>query len=282
MILTMHNIIILFIRLLNVFKFNPFREKKSSSDYEDELKIPFFKLSFCSDETLVDSLKKLNSSSDPLVIENGEIMPCNNSFLTNQKVCYILVWSSDIDKGWKSRGLGFYYGSGYVMTAKHVLENYCCHKNDNIYILFPTFENTLIYKAQKIFHEKPPILLNYDIAFIGLQGRLDPLQNVKVEIGSLCRNDVLHFDILESGCFVKKFCTFKKPNTNMMNQMSSKEFIISEAGKAGDSGTPIFSSSGKCVGLYFGAFNATNSSKPLEYGRALSLDLILKTSHDLL
>lgn len=165
--------------------FNKFNNRKKKS-YEDELEIPFFKISFCFEETLVDCFKKLNSTSDPLVVENGEIMPCNNRYFTHQRICYILIWSMDIDKGWKSRGLGLYYGSGNVVTAKHVLENDYCHENDNIYILFPNFENTLIYKAQKIFPENPPILLNYDIAFIGLQGCLDPLQNIKVEIGRLC------------------------------------------------------------------------------------------------
>lgn len=85
---------------------------------------------------------------------------------------------------------------------------------------------------------------------------------------------MLHFDLLESGYFVTKYCTIKKPNTNMINQMSLKEFIISKAGKEGGSGTPIFSSSGTCVGIYIGAFSANNSSNPLEYGRALQFDII--------
>ncbi|XDV41297.1 hypothetical protein PO909_010188 [Leuciscus waleckii] len=225
------------------------------------------------EEKLVDCFKKLNSTSDPLVVKKGEMMPCNNIYLTKQRVCLILVWSADIDKGCKSRGLGFYLGYGNVVTAKHVLENYYCHENDNIYILFPTFENILIYKAQN--HHK---LLNYDIAFIGLQGCLDPLQNIKVEIGRLCEHDELHFDILESGCFVTKYCKIEIPNTNMRNQMSPEEFIISKAGKNGDSGTPIFSSSGTCVGIYIGVFESIGSSNPLKYGRVLKLDNILNIS----
>jgi len=260
-------------------KFNELIKWKKKS-YKVELKIPIFNKSFRK-ETLIDCLKKLNSTSDPLVFENGEIMPYNNRYLTNQIVCYIVVWSSDIDKGCNSRGLGFYYGSGYVMTAKHVLENNQCHENDNIYILFPTSENILIYKAQKIFPENPNLLKNYDIAFIGLQGCLDPFENIKVEIGTLPVNDELHFYVLESGYLFPKYCKIETPNTNMKNQMLPEEFIISKAGRAGDSGTPIFSSSGTCVGLYTGVFKSNNPLKPLEYGKALQLDIILNASHDL-
>lgn len=255
----MDNIISLCNKFLNVLKFNILKfnifinwEKKK-------------------EEKLVDCFKK-NSTSDPLVVENGEIMPCNR-YLTKQRVCLILVWSADIDKGLKSRGLGFYYGYGYVVTAKHVLENDYCHENDNIYILFSASENILIYKAQN--HHK---LLKYDVAAIGLQGCLDPLQNIKVEIGRLCKNDELHFDILESGCLKRKHCKIEIPYTNILNQMSSEEFIISKAGKEGDSGTPIFSSSGTCVGIYIGAFDSIGLLNPLKYGRVLKLDNILNIS----
>lgn len=261
-----------------------FKNRKKNS-YEDDLKIPFFNLTFCSDKILVDSLKMLTFTSDPLAIECGKIMPCDDRNLTNQSVCYILVWSSDIDKGWNSRGLGLYNGSSFVTTAKHVLENDKCHENDNIYVLFPTFEFCLIYKAQKIFPKNPLIPLNYDIAFIELQGCLDPLQNMKVEIGELHENEMLYFDILELGCFVRKYCKLKKTNTNMISHMSSKEheFVISKAGKKGDSGTPIYSSSGTCVGLYIGQFKAKNSLNHEEYGRGLQFDrILLNTSDDFL
>ncbi len=143
-------------RELELFLIN----RKEKTHYGDELRIPFFKVSFCSDKTLVDSLKRLKSTPGPLVIETGEIMSCNDRCLSGKFPCYILVWSSDFEKGWISRGLGFYYGCGSVITAKHVIER---HKNDNIYVLFPTHEYCLIYNVQKIIPENFP---NHDIASI--------------------------------------------------------------------------------------------------------------------
>ncbi len=252
-------------RELELFLIN----RKEKTHYGDELRIPFFKVSFCSDKTLVDSLKRLKSTPGPLVIETGEIMSCNDRCLSGKFPCYILVWSSDFEKGWISRGLGFYYGCGSVITAKHVIER---HKNDNIYVLFPTHEYCLIYNVQKIIPENFP---NHDIASIKLHGCLDPLQNMKLEIGQLFENRGLYFDVLESGCFVRKYCKIEIPNTNMKNQMSANEFVISEAGKEGGSGTPIFSSSGICVGLYIGVFTTKNSLNPAEYGRVLQFEKLL-------
>lgn len=243
--------------------------RKKKTHYGDELQIPFFKSSVCSDKTLVDSLKGLKSTPGPLVIENGEIMSCDERCLSDKIPCYILAWSSDIEKGWLSRGLGFYYGSSTVITAKHVLEGY---EKINIYVLFPTHEYCLIYNGHRVFPENLPIPFNHDIAFIELQGCFNPLQNIKSEIGELSKAKMLYFNILESGCFVKRFCNKAQPNSNMNEQMLPYEFVLSKAGKKGDSGTPIYSDSGKCVGLYIGVFTETNNL--LEYGRGLQFENI--------
>lgn len=89
--------------------------------------------------------------------------------------------------------------------------------------------------------------MTHDIALIELQGCLDPLQNIKLEIGELCENYAIYFYALDSGCFVKNSCRIiKKTNLDMKKKMSANEFVIE--GKEGDSGTPIFSRSGTCVG----------------------------------
>ncbi len=157
------------------------------------------------------------------------------------------------------------------MTAKHVLKD---HNIFYIYILFLTYTSCLIFKCHNTLpylHNR--IFQNQHIALIKLQGPLDPLQNIKLEIGELCENEELYFYTLERGCFVKKSCRIiKKTNLDMREKMSANEFVISEAGKEGGSGTPIFSSSGICVGLYIGVFTTKNSLNPVEYGRALQFD----------
>lgn len=237
--------------------------------YSSGLNIPFYKLSFCSDKTLICSLIKLNFTSGPLAIENGQIMSCNGKYLSDQFPCYILVWSSNIEEGWRSRGLGFYYGSGAVITAKHVVEDY---ENANIYVLFPNYE-CLIYRGYRtLYINGKTIPENQDISLIELQGCIDPLQNLKSEIVELDKNQDLQFYILESGNYGPKCCRVETPNTDMKLQMQADEFVISKVGKKGDSGSPIFSSSRGCVGIYIGTFDAKNSASPQEYGRALSLD----------
>ncbi len=74
--------------------------------------------------------------------------------------------------------------------------------------------------------------LNHDIALIELQGCLDPLQNIKAEIGVLRENKELCFYTLESGCFVRKCCHKKVPNSNMKikckqsNSLTCKQYQL--------------------------------------------------------
>lgn len=238
--------------------------------YGDKLKIPYFASSFHSNKTLDDCFKKLESSSGPLFIENGKIITNQCEKLIQQFPCYILLWPTDGKSGLKF-GQGFYYGSNFIMTAKHVLKD---HKKFNIYILFPTYTGCLIFNCHNTYlHNR--IFQNQDIALIQLKGPLDPLQNIKLEIGELCENEELYFYTLDRGCFVKKSCRIIKTNLNMREKMSANEFVISKAGKEGDSGTPIFSSSGICVGLYIGVFTTKNSLNPAEYGRVLQFEKLL-------
>lgn len=244
--------------------------------YGYKLNIPFFASTFHMNKTLDDSLKRLESISGPIVIQNGKIMSNNNVKLKQQFPCYILLWPSD-GKSEIRTGQGFYYGAQFIMTAKHVLKDL---KKFKIFVLFPTYENCVIFKCCNTLPYFPNrFFVNQDIALLQLQGCLDPLQNIKLEIGELYKND-LHFYTLKRGCFVKIRCCITKPNLNMENQMSANEFVISEAGKEGDSGSPVYSISGTCVGLYIGAFKEKNS--PSEYGKILLFDrnVIKKKYHN--
>ncbi|XP_050994582.1 uncharacterized protein LOC127182927 [Labeo rohita] len=242
--------------------------------YGDKLKIPFFSSSFHSNKTLDESLKRLESTSGPLVIKDGKIITNKDVKLTSKFPCYILLWPKDGKSDLKF-GQGFYYGSNFIMTAKHVIKDY---NNFNIYALFfPTYTLLNMCLIFKCYNTLPNLynrhFKNQDIAIIQLQGSSDLLQYMQLEIGELNENEELYFYKLECGCFVRQKCTIlKSPHLYIREKMYDNEFVISKAGKEGDSGTPIFSSSGICVGLYFGVFTEKRSLNPVEYGRALKFD----------
>ncbi len=80
----------------------------------------------------------------------------------------------------------------------------------------------------------------------------DKPPNIKpVEIDLLYENKNLYFYKLEDERFVKVKC---KKTEAVSEQLHPKEFILSKTGDYGDSGTPIFTSSGKCVAIYIAAF----------------------------
>ncbi|XP_039504127.1 uncharacterized protein LOC120460429 [Pimephales promelas] len=246
--------------------------------YGNKLKIPYFASNFHFNKTLDDSFEKLESTPGPLLIKNGKIMPNNNVKFKKQPSCFILIWPSD-EKSEISYGQGIYYGQNLIMTAKHVLGNNYLKKFKIYVLFFPTFESSKMHNFEycliyKCYNTLPPFpnryFVNQDIALIKLQGCSDTLENIK--LGKLHKDDYVYFNILESGQFVRKRSEIKNPNSDMKKQMSANEFVISIAGKDGDSGTPILSKNGMCVGIYIGAFKAKNSLKPLEYGRALQFD----------
>lgn len=63
--------------------------------YGIKLNIPYFASHFHLNKTLDDSFKKFESTSGPLVIQNGKIMPNNNVKLKQQFPCIILLWPLD-------------------------------------------------------------------------------------------------------------------------------------------------------------------------------------------
>lgn len=230
------------------------------------LRLPYFVSTFDKNKIFNDCVNELEYTPGPLVVEYGKIMQnTKNVKLTHSFPCCVLVWDG---KSGFSLGQGFYYGSNLIMTAKHVLKN---HKSSRIFVIFPDYFVSAIFKGRKTLPEAHNrVVQNYDIAFIELEGNLDLLQNQELPIGELSENEDLYFYPIESGCFSKKLCRIKQPNSDIKKKMLENEFILSDAGEDGDSGTPIYSRSGTCVGLYIGAYTGQNST--LEYGRALQFD----------
>ncbi|XP_056337256.1 uncharacterized protein LOC130247817 [Danio aesculapii] len=236
-------------------------------DLGEILRIPYFGSTFHSNEILLKSLNKLKSTSGPLVIQDGQIMPnYKNVKLTHRFACCVLVFVLERDA--ISLGQGFYYGSNLIMTAKHVLKN---PKECSIYVIFPDDFVSVIFKCNNTLPKAyNRVVQNYDIAFIELEGNLDLLQNKELQIGELRENDDLFFYTIKSGRFFEKPCRIKQPNSDIKKKMLKNEFILSDAGEDGDSGTPIYSRSGTCVGLYIGAHTEQNFK--FKFGRALQFD----------
>lgn len=237
---------------------------KENKYYEKVLKIPYFSSNFKSKKNFDYILEKLKPTFDGMLIKEGKIYynNVNNRNVTYTSPCYILIWDSD--RRIFSRGLGFYIGSGVIITAKHVLKAY---KNKNVFVLFP---NKMFYLAYSINTDNIYFDNDYDIARVKLEISFDKLPNIKpVEIDLLNENKNLYFYKLKAGRFVKVKCKKTK-------ELNLKEFTLSKTGNDGDSGTPIFTSSGKCVAMYIGAFTKTNRKCILGIG--LQFDSSLKTS----
>lgn len=238
-----------------------YEEKKY---YEKELKIPYFSSNFKSKKQFDDILEKLKSTFDGFLIKEGTIY---YNYDINMNVnytlpCYILIWDSD--NNFFSRGLGFYIGSGVIITAKHVLKAY---KNKNVFVLFPNKKFCLAYNINTY----NIVFDNYhDIAKVKLGVNFDKLPNTKpVKIDLLYENKNLYFYKLKAGRFVKVKC---KKTEAVNKDLNPKEFTLSKTGNYGDSGTPIFTSSGKCVAMYIGALKEKNVCI---HGIGLQLDLLL-------
>ncbi len=107
---------------------------KENEYYKKTLKIPYFSSNFKTKKNFDDILEILKSTYDGILIKDGNIFYNNviNINLTDQLPSYILIWDSD--KRVFSRGLGFYVGSGVIITAKHVLKE---AKNKKVFVLFP-------------------------------------------------------------------------------------------------------------------------------------------------
>lgn len=227
------------------------------------LKIPHFDSNFKSKKNFVDILENCKSTYEGVLIKEGKI--CNNVtdiYLTEKKPCIILIWDSD-NHDFKSRGLGVYVGSGVIITAQHVLKKY---KNEKVFVLFQNKTFSLAYNINKdniVFHN------DYDFAEVKLDSNSDKLSNIlPVELDILYENKNLYFYGLKAGHYVKVKCKI----TEAVNKdLNPKEFTLSKTGNYGDSGTPIFTSSGKCVAIYLGAFEKTTSKK-LKCGIGLQFD----------
>lgn len=228
------------------------------------LNIPYFSSHLKSKKNFVDILEKFKSTYDGMLIKEGKISNnFNNIYLTEKKPCIILIWDSDTHD-FISRGLGFYVGSGVIITAKHVLNKY---KNKKVFVLFQNKKFSLAYNINTdniVFHN------DYDLAKVKLESNSDKLPNIKpVELDLLNENisSYLYFYKLKAGRFDKVQCKIK-------NNLNLVEFTLSKMGNYGDSGTPIFTSSGKCVGIYLGVFEKPSTKKFL-FGIGLQFDSCL-------
>ncbi len=257
-------------KLTNVYSFlkNIFsNENEMFHTYSS--RIPNFDLNFNSTKNFIDILEKLKYGGS--LIEGGEIISYDrNKIQYGQLPCYIIFCHSI--KYTICQGLGFYNGSE-IITAKHNFKNYnknYIFKKYNIFVLFPTIINCLIYKTnyKKIFFEK------VDIARIQLT--YGQLPNIKpIEIIKLYENEEsFYFYKLNAGNFKQIKCRKINPERKKSEtcKLKPNEFAFDKTGNYGDSGTPIFTSSGKCVGMYVSCIQDENlNNKPL-YGIALCLD----------
>lgn len=257
------------LKIVSETSISTYKEKKY---YKKMLTIPYFSSNFKTKKNFDDILEILKSTYDGILIKDGKILYNHdiNLNLTDKLPCYILIWDSDTRIF--SRGLGFYVGSGVIITAKHVLQK---GKNKKAFVLFPNKKFCLAYNI----NTNNIVFDNYhDIARVKLEINCDKPPNIKpVEIDLLYENKNLYFYKLKAGHFVKVKC---KKTEAVIEKLNPKEFTLSKTGNYGDSGTPIFTSSGKCVGIYIGAFE--NESGPSNQNKKIILGISLQFNSSLI
>lgn len=236
---------------------------KANDSYKIGRYLYRFTSHFKDDDMFIKVLESLKSKPGPTCVTYSEIIPHDKVALTWNFTCFILIWS-DNEQNWRSRGLGYYFGSGFIVTAYHVLENI---DNCSIFVIFPTFGHHLIYLAHCEETNQ-----NQDLAKIKLQGCIDPLQyinvkNVKSQIDE--NENIYFFSLCPSGNYQKKKGKIMKRHPGISNMLEN-EYLISVAGNEGDSGSPVFSKYGELVGLFRAVSKSTNGLT--EYGHILKID----------
>lgn len=222
-----------------------------------------FTTHFKNDDMFIKVLELLKSEPGPICVRNTEIISHDKVALTWNFTCFILIWS-DNEQNWRSRGLGYYFGSGFIVTAYHVLQKI---DNCSIFVLFPTSDNYLIYLAHCEETNQ-----NQDLVKIKLQGCIDPLKsmivkNIKTQIYE--NKNIYFFSLSPSGNFQKRQGKIMKRHPGIRNMLEN-EYLISVVGNKGDSGSPVFSNYGELVGLFRGVSKSPDGST--EYGHILKID----------
>ncbi|MCJ8728407.1 hypothetical protein PDJAM_G00004160 [Pangasius djambal] len=206
-------------------------------------------------------LDRLESTNGPVVYKSGEIQeydPSMDLVIPKERPCKIEI--RNYTKKSITDGLGCYFGYGHVLTALHVIKNTGLGKC-KILIAFTTGEIMLVYKA--VFTKYCNIDTDRDLAFIKLLGNTSPLGD-GLQIGKASETESVYFySVAPDGNFLKREGKICHPNLNMKAQMCTDEFIVSVAGKPGDSGSPVYNTKGELIGIYRGIF----THPECEYGR---------------
>ncbi|XP_053088887.1 uncharacterized protein LOC113534207 [Pangasianodon hypophthalmus] len=212
-------------------------------------------------------LDRLESTNGPVVYKSGEIQehgPSMGLVFPKQRPCKLII-NTDTGK-FIPNGLGCYYGYGHVLTALHVIKDTGLEKCE-ILIAFTTGEIMLVYKA--VFTKSCNSDTDRDLAFIKLLGDTSPLgDGLQNQIGKVNETESVYFySSGPDGNFLKQEGKICRPNLNMKAQMCTEEFIISVAGKPGDSGSPVYNTKGELIGIYRGIF----THPECEYGRCTKI-----------
>ncbi|MCI4374256.1 hypothetical protein PGIGA_G00004400 [Pangasianodon gigas] len=197
-------------------------------------------------------LKFFELTNGPIIYKNGEVheyVPNMELTITKETLCIILI--IDYPKNRITNGLGCYYGYGHVLTALHVIEDVY---NSEMLIFFSTGDTLLIYKS--VFTKSCNTNVDQDQGFIKLLGNTSPLgDGLQNQIGKMNENENVYFyTSTPDGNFQKQEGKILRPNLNMKAQMCTEAFVISVAGKPGDSGSPVYNAKGELIGLYQGSF----------------------------
>ncbi|KAF4087548.1 hypothetical protein AMELA_G00071800 [Ameiurus melas] len=219
-------------------------------------------------------LNKLNSMDGPVVYESGEIKiydPSMRQEIRREIPCKIIIYNGKII----IRGLGCYYGCGYVLTALHVVKPL---ENVEILVAFPNGKCTLIYKAE--FRESCNTDTDRDQTCIKLLGDISPLgDGLQNQVGEANESKSVYFyrkkriffiDIFPGGKFKKQdgkileersiyrsifYCLLHPLCHRKQGEVLDETldvFFISIVGEHGDSGSPVYNAKGELIGIYRG------------------------------
>ncbi|KAA0708318.1 hypothetical protein E1301_Tti005560 [Triplophysa tibetana] len=234
--------------------------KDSLISEEDEISSRRFIPHFRDEKFFGHVVTELKSNPGPKYIKDAKIISHDNIILTCHSNCEILIWS-DKEQSLKDAGLGYYYGSGCVLTVNHVID----YENCSIFVTFREYEFCMIYLAHIAKKNK-----DQDLAIIKLQGSLDPLQfkNIKNITNEIEIKDIYVFSLKPDGEYELKTGEIMQHHPSIKDMLKN-ELLISVAGINGDSGGPVCSN-GNVVGLFRGASTSENGLE--KYGRMVKID----------
>lgn len=185
-------------------------------------------------------IELLQTQTGPLLFRNGQIIrqsevtDWNQLSLAREPVCLIKLKREKTIKSC----YGVYLGNDYILTALHTFQYACPY---DAYVFFPTKSFVLIYEAKLV--QERHMFSDKDQCLVKLLGQTDVFgKGLQDRFGTPDASDALYFYTFDvKGHLQTHTCKVDTGSSTRSQKSQRNEFLMSTAGKPGESGNPIFS-----------------------------------------